>query len=280
MEQIYTYYHELVDVSTWGEDRTLLETDINLLDKTPFNGKGYGIVSIIDHTKYLKSLIMERICEITNSEIDIEIDKYHKYVSEEQHKRMLTSMPYKKNDSPELRQFCEYLEAFMSDQLKEQVKIFNDDIWVRICRPNVVSKEDFNPCHRDVYLDFYRNLVNIYLPIVGSNEKSSLFVQEGSHLWSENVTAITTGGAFFKSKNKKYSVDAIVQSKNQLTMIRPNPNTNEVMIFSPYLIHGCSDNSNDDSTRMSLEIRFIKNDKNGHRQENEANKFIKTRYWR
>lgn len=63
-------------------------------------------------------------------------------------------------------------------------------------------------------------------------------------------------------------------------MIRPNPNTNEVMIFSPYLIHGCSDNSNDDSTRMSLEIRFIKNDKNGHRQENEANKFIKTRYWR
>ncbi len=131
-----------------------------------------------------------------------------------------------------------------------------------------------------MYLDFYRNTANIYLPIIGSNENSSLFVQEGSHLWNENITAITSGGAFFKNSNKKYSVDAIVQSKIKLNMVRPNPSTNEIMIFSPYLIHGCSDNSNDNVTRMSLEIRFIKKDKNGVKQEDDMNKFLKQRVWR
>jgi ectoine hydroxylase-related dioxygenase (phytanoyl-CoA dioxygenase family) len=168
----------------------------------------------------------------------------------------------------------------MSELLKENVKIFNDDIWVRICRPNIFSKEDFNPCHRDVYLDFYRNTINIYLPIIGSNEKSSLLVQEGSHLWSENMTAITNGGAYFKDKDKKYSVDAIVQSKTELKMVRPNPSTNEVLVFSPYLIHGCSDNNNDDDTRMSLEIRFIRDDVNGIKQEAEIKEFIERRVWR
>jgi hypothetical protein len=63
-------------------------------------------------------------------------------------------------------------------------------------------------------------------------------------------------------------------------MTRPNPGPNEVLIFSPYLIHGCSDNKNDDITRMSLEIRFIKNDENGRRQENDINEFMKKRVWR
>lgn len=274
----HIYYPELVETSAWGEDIVLLNDDINLLEKTPFNSKGYGIVPIKDYTYFLKSHISNKIFTITSSNIDIY--KYHDYVNEEKHKQILNSMPYKKNDSPEFRDFCEYLEVFMSDQLQQSVKIFNDDIWVRICRPNIVSEEDFNPCHRDVYLDFYRNTVNIYLPIVGSNENSSLSMQEGSHLWNENNTAITHGGAYFVNKNKKYSVDAIVQSKVELNMTRPNPGPNEVLVFSPYLIHGCSDNNNPDITRMSLEIRFIKNDDNGIRQENDINEFMKKRVWR
>ena len=278
MSYIYTYYPELVETSMWGEDTVILNNDINLLEKTPFNTTGYGIVHIKDYTPFFKKHIAEKVFDITSSHINIDI--YHTYVNEEQHKQVLNTMPYKKNDSQQLYEFCEYLEAFMSEQLKEPVKIFNDDIWVRICRPNIVSSEDFNPCHKDVYLDFYRNTVNIYLPIVGSNENSSLFMQEGSHLWNENMTAITQGGAYFANKNKKYSVDAIVQSKIELKMTRPNPGPNEVLIFSPYLIHGCSDNTNDDITRMSLEIRFIKNDENGRRQENDINEFMKKRVWR
>jgi ectoine hydroxylase-related dioxygenase (phytanoyl-CoA dioxygenase family) len=272
------YYPELIDTSYWGEDRVMLNEDINLLEKTSCNSKGYGIFPIQDHTLFLRQFIQKAISKTIGS--DINIEKYHSHVNEEQHKKVLNSMPYKKKDTVELQKFSEYLEASMTEILQEKVKMFNDDIWVRICRPNRVSKEDFNPCHRDVYLDFYRNTVNIYLPIIGSDEKSSLLVQEGSHLWNENTTAVTRGGAHFKNKNKKYSVDAIVQSKIDLAMVRPNPAINEMLVFSPYLIHGCSDNNNEDTTRMSLEIRFIRDDEKGVQQENDINEFMKSRIWR
>jgi hypothetical protein len=280
MTETHVCYSDLVDISTWGDDKVLLENDINLLKNTSFNSKGYGIVSLDDDNinSFLKTYISKRIRDTISFDVDIE--NYHHIVNEEQHKQVINSMPYKKNDSFELGKFCEYLETIISHELKEEVKIFNDDIWVRICRPKAFGKQDFNPCHRDVYLDFYRNTANIYLPIVGSNEKSSLLVQEGSHLWNENITAVTNGGAFFKKNNKKYSVDAIVQSKIELNMIRPNPSINELMLFSPYLIHGCSDNNNENVTRMSLEIRFIKKDDNGLKQEDDINEFLKKRVWR
>jgi len=278
MSNSYIYYPELIESSFWGKDKVLIDDDINLLTKTEFNLKGYGIFSIKEYNDFLKKFISKNISIILGKDLDIE--KYHTHVNEEQHKQILNSMPYKKNNSEELHIFSKYLEEFMSDLLKEKVKIFNDDIWVRICRPSIISNEDFNPCHRDVYLDFYRNTVNIYLPIIGSNEKSSLFMEKSSHLWNENMTSTTKGGAYFKNSNKKYSVDAIVQSRIELNMIRPNPDINEILVFSPYLIHGCSDNKNEDITRMSLEIRFIRNNEEGLKQEYDFNEFIKQRNWR
>lgn len=278
MEDTYIYYPELIESSFWGENKVIIKDDINLLEKTPVNSKGYGVFPINYDIEFIKQFLKKYISDIIQT--DVVIEKYHLFVNEDQHKQILNLMPFKKNDNIEILKFSEYIETYMSELLKENVKIFNDDIWVRICRPNIFSKEDFNPCHRDVYLDFYRNTINIYLPIIGSNEKSSLLVQEGSHLWSENMTAITNGGAYFKDKDKKYSVDAIVQSKTELKMVRPNPSTNEVLVFSPYLIHGCSDNNNDDDTRMSLEIRFIRDDVNGIKQEAEIKEFIERRVWR
>ena len=186
-------------------------------------------------------------------------------------------MPYKKDMSPV---FSEYLEKMVSNVLGKQVKIFNDDLWFRICRPSKINDNDYNPCHRDIYLDFYRNIVNIYLPVVGSNEKSSLTIQSGSHKWSESETMVTQGGAFFKTQNKKYSVDAIVASKQPIEMIRPNPTESQLMLFSPYLIHGCAQNNNEDTTRISLEVRFIRNDESGQKQEADFNEFLKKRNWR
>jgi len=63
-------------------------------------------------------------------------------------------------------------------------------------------------------------------------------------------------------------------------MIRPNPSINEILVFSPYLIHGCSDNHNEHMTRMSLEIRFIKDDQQCRQQEHDIGEFMKSRVWR
>jgi ectoine hydroxylase-related dioxygenase (phytanoyl-CoA dioxygenase family) len=189
-------------------------------------------------------------------------------------------MPYKKNSTDKINEFGNYIIDFVSSKLNKKIKIFNDDIWFRICRPSKNYMNDFNPCHKDIYLDFYRNVINIYLPIVGSNENSTLMIEQSSHKWNENETIVTKDGAYFKNINKKYSVDAVVASKKPLNMYRPNPSIDQVMIFSPYLIHGCANNNNEDTTRISIEIRFIMDDNSGINQENDFNKFLKMRHWR
>ena len=225
-------------------------------------------------TRFLK----DRIKLLLNK--DIQLHNYHNEITDVEHKQILNDMPYKRDMSNEITELSDYIEKLVSVELGQNIKIFNGDLWVRICRPSSISNIDYNPCHRDIYLDFYRNVVNIYLPIVGSNSKSSLLLEPGSHKWNETETRVTSGGTHFRNSNKKYSVDTIVSSKKPLNMIPPNPAIDEMMIFSPYLIHGCATNDNIDTTRISLEVRFIRDDENGVNQEKQFNDFLKTRIWR
>ena len=277
IKQNNIYYSELMLNNNWGENFVMIDNDINLLKNTDFNDNGYKIIDIENYSELLQRFIKNEIKFTINK--DIELKNYHNDITEDEHKMILNSMPYKTNIYSDIHAFCNYLEKTISDILHEPVKIFNNDLWIRICRPNNYCETDYNPCHRDVYLNFYRNIVNIYLPIFGSNENSSLLLQSGSHKWNENETIVTKGGAVFKYINKKYSVDAIVSSKQPLDMIRPNPKNGQMLLFLPYLIHGCSDNNND-ITRFSLEVRFIRNDQNGIQQEKEFNDFLKFRNWR
>jgi hypothetical protein len=272
------HYSNLIFEGNWGDNIVILNNDINLLNNTDFDNTGYKIININNNNVFLQNFIKDSIKNITGKYINLE--NYHNEITDEEHSKILNSMPYKKDTNEDMQIFCNYIEKIISLELKENVKIFNNDVWVRICRPSIINDNDYNPCHKDVYLDFYRNIVNIYLPIVGSNEKSSLSLQPGSHKWNENETMVTKGGAFFKYINKKYSVDAIVASKTPIEMIRPNPCEGQLMLFSPYLIHGCAYNENENTTRISLEVRFIKNDENGLKQEVAFNDFLKIRDWR
>lgn len=272
------YYNELLPLVKWGENRVIIQEDINLLDKTDFNKLGYKIFDMNNYNDLLRRFILNKIFFITGKRIALE--KYHSQITEDEHKKIINSMPYKKNMYTEVNDFSDYIEKLVSESLGYDVKIFNNDLWFRICRPDSFSDMDYNPCHRDIYLDFYRNVVNIYLPVTGSNENSALMLQPESHFFNESDIMVTKGGAYFKHTDKKYSVDAIVASKIPLRMIRPNPSEQQVMIFSPYLIHGCSNNSNIDCTRFSMEVRFIKRDKKGIKQEEDFNNFLKSRNWR
>jgi ectoine hydroxylase-related dioxygenase (phytanoyl-CoA dioxygenase family) len=265
----------------WGDDNIILNNDKNLLEDTDFDNVGYKVFDIKDMHDMnirLQNILKEEIYKVCNKNINLE--KYHNEITEDEHKIILNSMPYKKNSTDKINEFGNYIIDFVSSKLNKKIKIFNDDIWFRICRPSKNYMNDFNPCHKDIYLDFYRNVINIYLPIVGSNENSTLMIEQSSHKWNENETIVTKDGAYFKNINKKYSVDAVVASKKPLNMYRPNPSIDQVMIFSPYLIHGCANNNNEDTTRISIEIRFIMDDNSGINQENDFNKFLKMRHWR
>jgi hypothetical protein len=275
------YHPSLIGDYNWGDDNIILNNDKNLLENTDFDNVGYKVFDIKDMRDMnirLQNILKEEIYKVCNKNINLE--KYHNEITEDEHKIIFNTMPYKKNSTDEINEFGNYIIDFLSSKLNKKIKIFNDDIWFRICRPSTNYMNDANPCHKDIYLDFYRNVINIYLPIVGSNENSTLMLEQSSHKWSENETIVTKNGAYFKNINKKYSVDAIVASKKPLNMCRPNPSIDQVMIFSPYLIHGCANNNNHDTTRISIEIRFIMDDNSGMNQENDFNKFLKMRNWR
>ena len=177
---IHINYPELLNDGNWGEDNIILNNDINLLQNTNFDDTGYCILDIQEYNKLLQNLITNEIYKKTNKTFDLE--KYHNNISEDEHTSILNSMPYKKNINEEISKFSDYLENIVSTILNEKIKIFNGDLWFRICRPTSIYNNDFNPCHRDVYLEFYRNIVNIYLPVIGSNELSSLNIISGKTL--------------------------------------------------------------------------------------------------
>ena len=255
------YYSELYPNSEWGDDKILLDEDNNLLKKTNFDDNGYKIVTVknnnaVKHNNAVKNIntvlqdfLISKIKEITNKTIQLEL--YHDQITESEHTMIVNRMPFKKS---ELFDFSEYVTNVVSEELLEDLKIYNDDIWFHICRPINKTTRDNTPFHRDIY----KNTINIYYPVTGSNEFSSLLLEPGSHKWNENQTRITNGGSNYKTIHKGYSVNIIVSSKRPLNMIRPNPTINEMLIFSPCLIHGGSSNHNTNVTCVSIEIRFIK----------------------
>lgn len=121
----------------------------------------------------------------------------------------------------------------------------------RVIRP---QSGDNNPLHRDVWLPDYDNCINLYIPIAGSNEHSSLILFPGSHLWPESSVERTIVGA--EINGAKYNVPAVTAIKGNCSAIRPTPKENEVLVFSPYLIHGGAVNLNADITRISIEVRL------------------------
>ena len=123
----------------------------------------------------------------------------------------------------------------------------------RVIRPN---STDNNPLHRDVWLEDFDNCINLYIPVAGSNERSSLIVIPGSHHWPESRIERTKTGAVINGV--KFNVPAITSIDGQYPVVRPDPAENEVLVFSPYLIHGGSVNHNTDKTRISMEIRLWK----------------------
>lgn len=60
MSNSYIYYPELIESSFWGKDKVLIDDDINLLTKTEFNLKGYGIFSIKEYNDFLKKIYKQK----------------------------------------------------------------------------------------------------------------------------------------------------------------------------------------------------------------------------
>jgi ectoine hydroxylase-related dioxygenase (phytanoyl-CoA dioxygenase family) len=126
----------------------------------------------------------------------------------------------------------------------------------RIIRPN---SGDNNPLHRDVWLEDYKDCINLYIPVAGSNAHSSLIIADGSHLWPDSKVEKTIRGAVINGQ--RFNVPAVTDIIEPFELVRPDPKAGEVLIFSPYLIHGGAANLNKNTTRISIELRLWRSEK-------------------
>ncbi len=249
----------------FGNDEVLLLQDDDLTEKSNWYQAGYSVQPFL--LPKIFSQIHNGITDIVKTFVEKEtgknlpgftLEKYHEFCSDnEMHLRVVSNF-----------QKCLPIEDFPVDfkLLDERISQIcgvavtanhpnqeaSRKFCIRIVRPQ--RKTDNNPPHRDVWLGRLRNAVNIYLPLAGSNITSSLPLIPGSHLWKESEIERTITGS--KVNNVVFTVPCVVGSVHGLKMVRPQPGLNEVMVFSPYLIHGGGCNLNQDVTRVSVEIRF------------------------
>jgi ectoine hydroxylase-related dioxygenase (phytanoyl-CoA dioxygenase family) len=129
-------------------------------------------------------------------------------------------------------------------------------IIVRINRPR---SYDFNPPHKDVYEHWDAKshvtpFVNFWVPIAGVGKESALPVVPGSHLLNEDKLLRTVEGGVVAGR--KYHVRSVVSWDGRNDLTRVTIEDGEVLVFTPYLVHGCALNGQDDKTRVALEFRL------------------------
>jgi hypothetical protein len=256
--------YEVEGETSWGDARVLLDDDDNLIADRPWAGDGFAVAPFLDAESYarlaeaVRVRVLRRIREAAlDAPDDFALARYHHVVkTDEDHARVSAVGPW-----------CYGMAdlgvpaAVIDDRISEICGVrvatrpphseFPEHFCIRVVRPR---SRDNNPPHRDVWLDRLRHAVNIYAPLAGSSGRSSLPLVPGSHRWAESDIERTATGA--RVNQVSFTVPSVVSARHPLTLIRPDPKPNQVLVFSPYLIHGGAFNQQADQTRVSLEMRF------------------------
>ncbi|MCK8480125.1 phytanoyl-CoA dioxygenase family protein [Psychroserpens algicola] len=261
------YQFEVEGDFFWGESKLLFKTEDNVISKMPWKDEGYAVVNAFSSEDFqrLKKSMENNIIKAIQTCIpnfdasDFQLENYHKIVTtDELHNQVINITRNLENEDFDFdidalaNRFGEILGYKLTSWVEELQK---SHVQIRLSRPNSL---DINPPHRDGYLSYWEDIINVWIPIVGCNQNSSLPVYPRSHLIPENEI-LRTASKGAKINGNTYYVPCILETKKgKIEMIRPNPKPGEALIFSPFLIHGSAVNKNENITRISLELRFPK----------------------
>jgi len=247
----------------FGEDRVLFQEDDNLIARTDWQKQGYTLLPLFEQPAFDAFIlglqqVLIKVMQETGLEVADKSDltQYHRLL--EQHPDFHLKIV---NRAKILDYSCfpipvAELISRVEDEVKTPLTVLNpyNQEYIfsfRIVRP---GRSDFNPLHRDAWHTELKGCLNLYIPVVGSNEHSSLCLIPSSHFWTEAEVERTQKGAIMN--DNQYTVPGLTHTNKPLHLIRPNPTQNKVLLFTPYLIHGGAANLNPDTTRISVEIRF------------------------
>lgn len=251
----------------WGKDEVLYSELDSPISGVTWKDNGYSVVEAFTEGEFelLRKSVTKNILDaikVNNIDFDektFSLSKYHEVVrTDKMHNKVIniTRNLEVEDFDFDINLLVERFGNILGCQLTSWVEeLQKSHIQIRISRPETL---DINPPHRDGYLSYWEDIINVWIPIEGCNEKSSLPVLPKSHLLPENeILRTESKGA--KINGNIYYVPCILETKNGIMeMVRPNPKPCEALIFSPFLIHGAAVNENKNLTRVSLELRFPK----------------------
>lgn len=245
-----------------GSDICLVDHAQDLTAKTSWAAEGYSIEPFLENGLY-KIFQQNAIALLFQCWRDgglflphnFQPELYHRLVPDQQshlrtveHTKLLTTDRF----PVDIRHIQDRISAVCSQDLIAKNPFDHQSVFhFRVIRP---GSGDNNPLHRDVWLKDYSDCINLYIPIAGSNTLSSLVLAPGSHHWKESRIEKSIGGALINGQ--KFNVPAVTRIFGSYDLVRPDPKPNEVLVFSPYLIHGGAVNLNNDLTRISIELRL------------------------
>jgi hypothetical protein len=236
----------------WGSGAPLAVQNVDPLSGS-FGPEGYRIVD-------LPAGIADGVCENAARVLGFEsvaaLEHYHERVDDETHHRLS-----KQNVDLRLKDVGlpgDVLAETFGRALGVRLETFvpglgSDHVQLRIIRP---GKTDYNPPHRDAALPELRSTLNIWIPIVGVDQSSSLPILPGSQHIPESE-CWQTAAASARINGRLYNVPAIGRTRaGPLQMVRSPVRFGRALLFTPYLVHGLGVNLSGNRTRMAVELRL------------------------
>ena len=253
----------------YGKNEIISTEESDITYNQQWYGKGYTTSNVLNE-KELEDLrlgLKDCVSRVMREEgidldDDFELRNYHKYIkSNEEHFKIVgrTRDLYPDDFNFEVEEIIRKLSNVVGFALTDIEPTLGNQwhIIIRINRPN---STDYNPPHKDFYGPWDKDgiifkFINLWIPICGVSEKSSLPLVPKSHLLPECKILRTFEGGVLGGNT--YRVTSILEWDGKNNLIRSDVKYGEVLIFSPHLIHGFAVNSGDE-TRVALEFRLFK----------------------
>jgi hypothetical protein len=253
-----------------GIDSVLSNAETDIVFYQPWYDQGFISIDFLNLEEFclLKEGLTASIRKILEEELEISTDgfyleNYHHFVkSAEDHfkivrkTRDLFSADFNfpiEEMKPKFEKILGFELTDVDPKLGEKLHII-----VRINRP---QSSDFNPPHKDIYEELDKNnyippFVNLWIPIAGVTENSSLPMVPYSHKLKESEILRTFDGGVVEGNT--YRVRMIREWGGSKTLERAHIKDGQVLLFSSHLIHGLAVNEEEDLTRVALEFRLFK----------------------
>jgi hypothetical protein len=258
----------------FGDNITLSTQETDVVFSQPWYNEGFTAVEFLNLEEFahLKKGLTDAVLRIIENTLGIQpegftLEKYHHFVksSEDHYKivsrtRDLFSQDFNFPIEEMIPKFEKILGISLSDidpKTGEKLHII-----VRINRP---KSTDFNPPHKDIYEEVDENnyippFVNLWIPIAGVTENSSLPIVPKSHKINENEILRTFDGGVVEGNT--YRVRMIKEWAGDHKLERAKVQDGQVLFFSSHLIHGLAINEEEDLSRVALEFRLFSEIKN------------------